>query len=55
MNDTQEGIIFENLVVRPIKNGYLVEIETENETITVAAKSWRQVIAYIKKVGRGTI
>jgi len=43
-----ERIVFTHLVVRPIKNGYLVEVETESDDETYSFKSYRQVLCFLK-------
>jgi hypothetical protein len=43
---------FERLVVRPIANGYLVEIETDSEDITHSFKTYRQVMRHIKQLDK---
>lgn len=50
MKDTPKRDNFSQLVVRPINNGYLVEIETETEDLSHAFKTYRQVLQFLKTV-----
>ena len=48
MNTEPQRNSFERIVLRPIENGYLIEVETEDRDLCTAAPSWRQVIKYLK-------
>jgi hypothetical protein len=39
---------FERLVVYPIENGYIVEIEANSEETVHAFKTYRQVLRFLK-------
>lgn len=40
-----------SLVVTPIDNAYLVQIETERGEFSYSFKSWRQVMIFLKTAG----
>ena len=39
---------FAHMVVRPIENGYLVEIETENDDLVHAFKNYKETLRFLK-------
>ena len=43
---------FDRIVVRAISNGFIVELSTDEEDIEYSCKSFRQVIARLKALGK---
>lgn len=52
MENTPNWADAERMVVEPIANGILVTISTESEEFNYSFKSYRQVMRFMKLVGR---
>jgi len=52
MENTPNWADTERLVVEPIANGILVTVSTDSEEFSYSFKSYRQVLRFLKLVGR---